>query len=149
MSIRTDLYIVRGTEFTELAQLACKLSEKVLSNHNTALIVCEDDVQARSLDEQMWSFKDAAFVPHEQRRSPNEDFPIAISTANQHIRLNKSSYKNVDTLIYMSPHPLETEPKHSRRLILVNSEETNLVKARALYKELKTAHQEVNYHDLR
>ena len=149
MSARTDLYIVRGTAFTELAQLACKLSEKILSNQNTALILCQDDSQARSLDEQLWSFKNAAFLPHEQRTAPNEDYPIAISTIEQQTNLDTSSCEDADTLIYMSPYPLKVEPKHSRRLILVNSDETNLNKARSLYKELKTAHQEVNYHDLR
>ena len=149
MSTRTDLYIVRGTAFTELAQLACKLCEKVLSNQHTALILCQDESEARNLNEQMWSFKNAAFVPHEQLESPNEDYPVAISTIEQHTKTDKSLSEGADTLIYMSPYPLKSEPRHSRRLILVNSEETNLNKARTLYRELKTALHEVNYHDLR
>jgi DNA polymerase-3 subunit chi len=149
MNTRTDLYIVRGTEFTELAQLACKLSEKILSNQNTALILCHDDTQARSLDEQMWSFKDAAFLPHEQRTSPNKDYPIAISTLLLHEAAGKKQGEDADALIYLSPFLLQIEPRHSRRLILVNSEESNLSKARSLYKKLKTAGGEVHYHDLR
>lgn len=149
MSTRTDLYIVRGTAFTELAQLACKLSEKILSNQDTALILCEDDSQARSLNEQLWSFKSAAFVPHRQQATPDEDYPIAITTIDQQKSPAHNSEKAVDTLIYMSPNPLQKEPTHARRLILVNSEEANLNKARKLYKSLKKAQHEVNYHDLR
>lgn len=149
MSIRTDLYIVRGTEFTELANLACKLSEKVILNHQTALILCADESQARNLDELMWSFKSTAFVPHRPNRFPDADYPVAISTIAEHQDQTQEPTSPIDALIYLAPVPLVQEPKHNRRLIVVNSDQSNLNTARNLYKELKQQGCEINSHDLR
>ena len=147
MSKRTDLYIVGGTSFTELAYLACKLSEKISSNRQTALVLCQDDMQMQTLDELMWSFKSEAFIPHSQASLPTDHYPIAINTRDKN--RDQSLEAPIDNLVCIGPEPIENEPEHNRKLILVNSDQHSLNQARALYKAMKAEGLEIHSHDLR
>lgn len=147
MSKRTDLYIVGGTSFTELAYLACKLSEKIASNRQTALFLCQDDMQMQNLDELMWSFKNESFIPHRQAPAPTESYPIVINTRKQN--QDQSQGVRIDNLVCIGPEPIENEPNHDRKLILVNSDQHSLNQARALFKAVKAKGQQIHSHDLR
>jgi DNA polymerase-3 subunit chi len=147
MSKRTDLYIVGGTSFTELAYLACKLSEKITSNRQTALFVCQDEMQMQNLDELMWSFKNESFIPHRQASIPTESYPIVIKTRKQH--QEQSHEACIDNLVCIGPEPIENEPKHDRKLILVNSDQHSLSQARTLFKAMKSEGLQIHSHDLR
>jgi len=149
MSEQTDIYINKGSSFTELATLACRLSEKVLDAKQTATIVCASEMDAKSLDETLWSFRDDAFIPHQASTSVSKNYPVAVTHYEALESAADSQDTKTDTLIYLEPRLLSREPTHTRRLILVSNDEKNLNEGRALFKRLKTSVAKIQTHDLR
>lgn len=146
MTVRSDIYIIRGSTFEELVELACKLCEKVFDNNQKAIIVCDEAMQKPLMDDALWSFRKTSFIPHSIECAPSKEFPIVVSDRAEQASLRDTE---TDALIYLSPSLLKDEPKISRRLILVPNVETSLMQARALFKTFKSEHQEIHSHDLR
>jgi len=148
MSKRSDFYISKTELFSDLASLACRLAEKAYSNSNKVLIICENQEDANTIDDALWTFKDTAFLPHALTDAPSDSAPIAISTHNL-LNTSSGSKSAVDILLYMQPRLLSKEPSHDRRLILVANDEHEVDAGRQLFKRLKQTGVEINHHDLR
>ena len=146
MTLRSDIYIIRGRTFEELVELACKLCEKVFTSNQRAILICDEAMQKPVIDEALWSFRNTAFIPHSIASSPSKSSPIVISDRDEQQSLEESE---TDALIYLSPALLEKEPRSSRRLILVPNIDASLTQARALFKSFKSKNQEIHSHDLR
>ena len=61
---RVGFYIVENTDPDSRARLALRLTEKAHRRGHRIFINCENEEQARHLDEQLWTFRPASFVPH-------------------------------------------------------------------------------------
>jgi len=61
-------------------QLACRIAEKAYRQQNRVYIHTNDEQQARQLDELLWAYRDASFVPHFLATDPVAD-PHAAQTA--------------------------------------------------------------------
>lgn len=61
---RVGFYIVENTDPGSRLRLALRLTEKAHRHGHRVFLNCEDEDQARRLDEGLWSFRAASFVPH-------------------------------------------------------------------------------------
>ncbi|MBL1276563.1 MAG: DNA polymerase III subunit chi [Ectothiorhodospiraceae bacterium] len=77
---KVDFYILStGTR----EQLACRLAEKAYTLGNRIYIHTETTEQSTLMDELLWSFREASFVPHEQYQAGSEsESPIQIGCHN-------------------------------------------------------------------
>jgi DNA polymerase-3 subunit chi len=61
---RVGFYIVENTDPDSRLRLALRLTEKAHRQGHRVFVNCEDEPQARRLDEELWTFRPASFVPH-------------------------------------------------------------------------------------
>jgi len=61
---RVGFYVLKAAEPGERLAVAMRLTEKAWSHGNRVFIHAVDEEQARNLDEQLWQFRPASFLPH-------------------------------------------------------------------------------------
>lgn len=74
---RVGFYIVENTDPDSRARLALRLTEKAHKQGHRIFINSENEAQARELDELLWTFRPASFLPH-ALSSDNADEQICI-----------------------------------------------------------------------
>lgn len=57
-------YVVQSTAPGQRLQVAARLADKAFQRGHRILINANDESQARELDELLWSFRPASFLPH-------------------------------------------------------------------------------------
>jgi len=63
---RADFYLIAKPRFREdPLLLVCELAKKAFESGQSTLILVRSLEQAEQLDEKLWEFDDAAFVPHQ------------------------------------------------------------------------------------
>jgi DNA polymerase-3 subunit chi len=61
---RVGFYVVQAAEQGHRLQVAVRLADKAFQQGHRIFINAVDEIQARSLDELLWSFRPASFLPH-------------------------------------------------------------------------------------
>jgi DNA polymerase-3 subunit chi len=61
---RIGFYIVGNSDLQSRCRLAMRLTDKAFQRGHRVFINAESETQARQLDEQLWSFRPASFLPH-------------------------------------------------------------------------------------
>ena len=72
---KVSFYKLAGDQALALA-LACQLVQKSLAANQQVLCLVPDNIAAQQLDEMLWAFNRASFVPHAQSV---DHMPVAIS----------------------------------------------------------------------
>lgn len=66
MSPRADFYLIRSERFrAQPLRVACVLAHKAWAAGSASLILARDAAQAEALDEALWTFSPASFLPHQ------------------------------------------------------------------------------------
>lgn len=76
---KVDFYVINDE--TEKAQLslACRLASKTYQAQQHLYIYCNDQAQAATLDDMLWSFNDISFIPHSLvQQNQAEALPVLI-----------------------------------------------------------------------
>lgn len=61
---RVGFYVVQAADQAQRLQVAARLADKAFQQGHRIFINAVDETQARSLDELLWSFRPASFLPH-------------------------------------------------------------------------------------
>jgi DNA polymerase-3 subunit chi len=61
---RVGFYVVQAADQGQRLQVAARLTDKAFQQGHPIFINAADETQARTLDELLWSFRPASFVPH-------------------------------------------------------------------------------------
>ena len=61
---RVGFYVVQAAEQGHRLQVAVRLADKAFAQGHRIFINAVDEIQARTLDEMLWSFRPASFLPH-------------------------------------------------------------------------------------
>ena len=61
---RVGFYVVQAAEQGHRLQVAVRLADKAFAQGHRIFINDVDETQARTLDELLWSFRPASFLPH-------------------------------------------------------------------------------------
>ena len=63
---RADFYLIDKPRFREEPLLlVCELAKKAFAGEQPTLVLARSPSQAEALDELMWAFDEAAFIPHQ------------------------------------------------------------------------------------
>lgn len=62
MMLRIDFYVCETTPSREI--IACRLIEKAYQQHQRVYVHTASQQHAHAFDEQLWTFEDNSFVPH-------------------------------------------------------------------------------------
>jgi DNA polymerase-3 subunit chi len=74
---RVDFYVLQTAEPAERLRTAMRIADKAFGQGRRVFINAADRDQARALDEQLWSFRPASFLPHALHGAAPAE-PIAI-----------------------------------------------------------------------
>lgn len=88
MTPNIDFYILENHNVADSTKFLCRLAEKAYLEKHQVLIYFSNEKECLALNDQLWTFRDNAFVPHQicQAESQAEDFKdIPILLASQHI----------------------------------------------------------------
>ncbi len=77
---RIDFYITDNTEALGRERFACRLAHKVFGLGQPLHIHTGDETQLARLDEMLWTFSDASFLPH-HRLGTTPSAPITLDCA--------------------------------------------------------------------
>ena len=79
---RADFYLIDKPRFRDdPLLLVCELAKKAFEGGHRALILARSFEQAEQLDEKLWEFDEAAFVPHQIAGDDDDDItPVLIAT---------------------------------------------------------------------
>jgi len=77
-----DFYLVKETNLSECYLFVCKLVEKAYQRKHNIYIHTDSAVEAKTLDDMLWTFDDISFIPHSLQQDPIvEDVPVRIGHA--------------------------------------------------------------------
>ena len=62
---RVGFYVVQAAQASDRLQVAARLADKALAQGHCIYINAVDKAQAEALDDLLWSFRPASFLPHE------------------------------------------------------------------------------------
>jgi len=61
---RVGFYVVQGAQQSQRLQVAVRLADKAFAQGHSIFINAADEAQARTLDELLWTYRPASFLPH-------------------------------------------------------------------------------------
>lgn len=136
-----DFYLIEQQNYI---LIACKLLEKIYKQELTAHVHCASEDIAKRVNETLWTFKDASFIPHELiSEIKDHEPPISIGFGDQ---MPPAIY---DILVNISPELPEFGTQFERILNIVPKHDNNWKQmARDYYKDFKEQGWQVNHHNL-
>ncbi|WPP45293.1 DNA polymerase III subunit chi [Pseudomonas sp. AN-1] len=75
---RIDFYILPGNDAGARLTYACRLAAKAWREGHRIYLNCQDQDQAEALDQRLWRFSAASFVPH-QLADAGSDAPLLLA----------------------------------------------------------------------
>jgi DNA polymerase-3 subunit chi len=118
---RVDFYVHATQSVDALVGTACRIADKAWQQRAGRRVVIRvaDENTAGALDNQLWSFRDRAFIPHAVATADilPEDYPVLICLVD---RPAPSSHR--DLLINMAPTMPDIDEAYERVAELVDAE---------------------------
>ena len=123
---------------------AVRLAEKAWQQNHRTCIVCDDAMVAAELDELLWQFSPAAFIPHSVITDSR-----AVSSDPVGILLYQPVAEDWDTAIILSATLPPNADQFSRLALIAHNDANVLNQARAHFRELRALGIEPKVHDFR
>ncbi len=128
---RVDFYVLPDQSAQGRERLACRLAEKAYELGNRVYIYVDSGVQARRLDDLLWTFRAGSFVPHRLHPHP-EATPEPVI-----IGWNASPDDVIDLLINLTAAIPPFFERFARVAELVDQDETVRKGARERYSDYR------------
>jgi DNA polymerase-3 subunit chi len=80
MTSNIDFYLLEQESLSRRQNLCCRLAEKAYQQGQSAWIFVPSIEEENSLDQLLWTYKDASFIPHEVAGQEPPHAPIVISS---------------------------------------------------------------------
>ena len=130
---RIDLYLLKGSTFSDQIDFCCRLTEKALPQHPKIFIQTAESIQNEALNNALWDFKAESFLPHivgqelagqATGNSKTPSPPIVIDT-----QTIKSDPENKKSLLITLCKELPANYQQFKRLCLIVLNIENVVPA--------------------
>lgn len=126
--IRVDFYLLASTERQARALLACRLLEKAYLRGHQIFVYCNNQNEAESFDELLWTFKPDSFIPHNlQGEGPDSPPPIQIG-------YNPEVKRFSDILLNLADNVPDFYQQFNRVIEIVTSDDTAKEISRSHYR---------------
>ncbi|MEM8492850.1 MAG: DNA polymerase III subunit chi [Pseudomonadota bacterium] len=139
---KIGFYILDNADEASRITLALRLTDKAFQRGHRVFIHCESNDQARELDQRLWSFRPASFLPHALCTTDGaEQEPIAIGW-------DQAPKAHDDLLINMCPEIPGFFARFQRVAELVNQEPDRLRALRESYRYYRDRGYAIEQHRL-
>lgn len=143
---QVDFYLISNQLDDAKFKLASRLANKLQSMRQGALLVTDDASQTARLDQLMWSFNDASFLPHETLDNSNQYCRIMLG---EHDAVSPHILEqNFEVLINLSTKVPVFNHHFARIAEIVEADETAKAAARVRYKRYQTEGFELKMHQI-
>jgi len=140
--IRIDFYLLSSDQPDAPWLVACRLLEKAYMKGHRVYVHCENQQDAETLDELLWTFRDDSFVPHNlQGEGPEPPPPVQIGHGKEPRGFN-------DILLNMTRNVVPFYNKFKRVMELVPNLELEKELSRKRYKEYRAVGCDLHTHDI-
>jgi len=126
---RIDFYVQKQINQTTHEHLICKITEKAWQNQHEIFLLCANTEQVNRLDELLWTFSSASFIPHSSTCDDGGE-TVILST-------EKKTLRNYEILINLTNDVPEYAGKFSRIIESTGYNEAMRANARGKYKYYK------------
>lgn len=137
-------YLVPGRTNDLRFHTAAKLTEKAWREGHRVCLHCQDEGQARQLDDLLWSFRPESFMPHRVLADNSSSCPEKIG-----IQWADPSPADWQTVIVLGFHLPSCADRFERLALVANEDEALLHRAREQYRQLEALGIEPQVHDTR
>ena len=137
---RVGFYVVQAAHQGQRLQVAVRLADKAFQRGHRIFINAVDEAQARALDELLWSFRPASFLPHGLYGQEHSD-TIAIGWGQEPENHN-------DLLINLQLEIPAFFSRFARVAEVVTQDDASLAALRASWKFYKERGYQLEKHDL-
>ena len=137
---RVGFYVVQAAQQGQRLQVAVRLADKAFQRGHRIFINAVDEAQARALDELLWSFRPASFLPHGLHGQEHSD-SIAIGWGQEPENHN-------DLLINLQLQIPAFFSRFARVAEVVTQDDASLAALRASWKFYKERGYQLEKHDL-
>ena len=138
---RADFYLIDKPRFRDdPLLLVCELVKKAYAAEQPTLILARSTEQAEALDEKLWEFDDAAFIPH-QLAGDDDDSITAVVIA-------PPGVSTADRPLVVNLRDECAEGAYERVLEVVAADPAEREGSRVRWAEYKRRGFEVNKHDM-
>ena len=114
-----DFYLLPKDGAIPVAAAVGRIAEKALARGHSIFVQAKDEMQARAIDDALWSFRPESFVPHELAHE-------AVAAEGVVIGWQSPSLDYEDVLINTSGSIPESFARFQRLVEIVESDETTL-----------------------
>jgi DNA polymerase III subunit chi len=77
---RVDFYVLASGDESDRLRTACRITEKAWQQGHDVYLSTTDPAQAALMDDLLWTFKQASFVPHTRKARVGSIREVAIGT---------------------------------------------------------------------
>lgn len=123
---------------------AARLTEKARSEGDRVCLYCEDDEQAREMDDMLWAFRPDAFIPHEVIAGNDQECASDVG-----ILLCDPAPADWQTVIVLGNRLPSEADRFARLALVAHSDPAVLQQARRHYRELQAFGITPQVHDRR
>ena len=137
---QVDFDVLTGAGPTP-GQLACRLFLMAWEQGHQVWVVAEDDGSAQALDELMWDFPPARFLPHE-RDAAAADVPVSIVLSAEQAGPER------DVLINLAAAAVDDPSRYSRLLEIVPADERLRAASRDKFRHYRSLGLRPDHHEI-
>ena len=137
---QVDFYVLTGSGPTP-GQLACRLSLMAWEQGHQVWVVVEDEGSARALDELMWDYPPARFLPHERGES-GANVPVSIVLSTEQAGPQR------DVLINLGGAAVDDPSRFSRLLEIVPADERLRAASRDKFRHYRSLGLSPDHHEI-
>lgn len=139
-----NFYHTTGETPASLDSILPPLLEKILATGQQALIICPTESRAHRLDETLWTYADAAFLPHATADARHPEAQPVLLTDIEHPTPEHAAHR-LPVVLAGAEKALNTVTGAEKILYLFTAAEVDVTRARPLYKSLKEAGHTLTY----
>lgn len=140
--IRVDFYLLASDQIDARWMVTCRLLEKAYAKGHKVYVLCNNKQDSEFLDELLWTFKEASFIPHNlQGEGPEPPPPIQIGYEREPRGFN-------DILVNLSNSVPAFYPKFKRIMEIVVNLEADKEQSRSRYRDYRAKGCELHTHQI-
>ena len=137
-----DFYLLAQPDKKDKFLYACRIIEKAYLRNHVIFIYCENQADAETLDEMLWTFKEDSFIPHNlQGEGPEPPPPVQIGFGDEPRNFQ-------DILINLSNEVPGFYSRFKRIIEVVSEDHDDKELSRTRYRHYRTSQCNIKTHHI-
>jgi DNA polymerase-3 subunit chi len=144
MTERVDFYVLKSAAAKQRWAFACRLTEKAYLRDLRVVILNDTPVDAKALDDLLWTFNERSFVPHQlclEEHTPDPATPV-------HLTVDSAAMSTADLLVNLTSRlPVQWE-RYARIAEIIDADEERRRLGRERFKSYRESKVAMETHQL-